>query len=355
VSGPKGGAPERTGLRILLVDDDPAMVPLVQQILRAHGFAPAVHVTTGAEALAAAGQADVVLLDRQLPDGSGLDLIDALRGSARPPAVILVTAHGNESLAAWALRQGADDYLAKDQAFADLLPQVLERVRRSRAVRDALAAAEHELLRTERIAAIGELTVTLHHEINNPLMAASAEIELLLAGATEQSRPGLQAIKISLDRIRDIVRRIGDLRDAPSTEYLGALRMLDLAGGGVVQDVQRGAAVLAVPDETVARVASLLLRTAGFTVVRATTPEDFGPAASASGVTLVLVAAPSGLPGIDRPGGFPPPANRRYRVVALATGQSGAAAAEGADHVMMLPFDPGTFVGEILGVLEGRA
>jgi DNA-binding response OmpR family regulator len=351
----RDGGPERAGLRILLVDDDAAMARLVQQILLAHGFAPATHVTTGRDALTAAGEADVVLLDQQLPDGAGLDLLEALRGRAHPPAVILVTAHGNESLAARALRQGADDYLAKDQAFADLLPQVLERVRRNRALHDALSAAEKELLRTERVAAIGELTVTLHHEINNPLMAASAEVELLLSAATEQSRPGLAAIKAALDRIRDILRRIRDLREAPSTEYLGGLRMLDLTGGGAVREVQRGTAVLAVPDETVARVAALLLRTAGFTVVRAPTPEELARAVAAINVTLVLVAARGGAPGTDPLGGFQAPPGRSYRVVALAAGIGGAAAAAGADHVMMLPFDPGTFVGEILGVLEQRS
>jgi DNA-binding response OmpR family regulator len=312
-------------------------------------------VTTGRDALASADSVDAVLLDQQLPDVTGLDLLEALRSRAQPPAVILVTAHGNESLAARALRQGADDYLAKDQAFADLLPQVLERVRRNRAVRAALAAAERELLRSERLTAIGELTVTLHHEINNPLMAASAEVELLLATSDERARPGLAAIKISLDRIRDIVRRIKDLREAPSIEYLRGLRMLDLSGSGAVLAVARGTAVLAVPDETVARVAALLLRTAGFTVTRASTSEELARAAGSSGVTLVLVSASGGAPGTDPLGGFRPPAVRRYRVVALASGAGSAAAATGVDHVMMVPFDPGTFVGEILGVLEAKA
>jgi DNA-binding response OmpR family regulator len=352
VTGSKGEAPDRAGLRILLVDDDPAIARLVQQILLAHGFSPPAYVTSGADALAAAAQADVVLLDHQLPDGPGLDLLDALRAGGRPPAVVLVTAHGNESLAARALREGADDYLAKDQSFADLLPQVLERIRCSRAVRDALAAAERELLRTERIAAIGELTVTLHHEINNPLMAASAEVQLLLAGATEQTRQGLQAIKVALDRIRDIVRRVRDLRDAPSTEYLGALRMLDVTDGGVVREIRRGTAVLAVPDETVARVATLLLRTAGFTVVRATTPAELARATGAPNVTLVLLAGQGGRPGSDPLAGFRAPTDRRYRIIALATEPGGTVPSAEVDHVMMLPFDPGTFVGEILGVLE---
>jgi DNA-binding response OmpR family regulator len=351
VSGSGAESPERARFRILLVDDDPSTARLVQQILHAHGFAAATHVTSGLAALAAAAETDVVVLDHQLPDVSGLEVLEALRGRAQPPSVVLVTAHGNESLAAKALRQGADDYLAKDSAFAELLPQVLERVRRNRALRDALAAAERDLVQAERLAAVAELTVTLHHEINNPLMAGSAEVELLLRGAPDP-REALEAIKISLDRIRDILRRIRDLRETQSTDYLAGIRMLDLRAGGGVRDVDRGTAVLALPED-LARVATLLLRTAGFAVVRAATPQELDQAARSPQVTLVLVAAAGGAPAADPLAGFRPAPGRRYRLVALATGEASAAAAENSDHVMMLPFDPGTFVAEILAVLEG--
>ncbi len=84
----------------------------------------------------------MVLLDHQLPDTTGLEVLEAIRRRPQPPAVILITAHGNESLAATALRRGADDYLAKDVSLTELLPQVLERVRRTRELRKALVAAE---------------------------------------------------------------------------------------------------------------------------------------------------------------------------------------------------------------------
>ena len=349
---PRGqGEPARP--RILLVDDDPSMASLVRQTLLAHGFASPTHVTTGRAALDAAADADIVLLDHQLPDVSGLEVLEALRGRPEPPSVVLVTAHGSESFAARALRQGADDYLAKDAAFVDLLPQVIERVRRNRALREALAAAERDVVRAERLAAVGELTVTLHHEINNPLMAASAEVELLLRAPPDpRSREGLEAIKIALDRIRDILRHIRDLRDAPSTEYLGGLRMLDLAAGGGVRDVYRGTAVLAIPED-LARVATLLLRTAGFTVVRAGTADELNRTVESLDVTVVLVLAAGAAPA-DTLAGFRGAPGRRYRLVALAAGEAGRAAAAGSDHVMMLPFDPGTFVGEILAVLAPR-
>jgi hypothetical protein len=51
-------------------------------------------------------------------------------------------------------------------------------------------------------------------------------------------------------------------------------------------------------------------------------------------------------------GGFAPESQRDYLLVALVTGDGTAARAAGADHVVQLPFDPGTFTEEILRRLE---
>ncbi|MGH7732421.1 MAG: response regulator, partial [Gemmatimonadales bacterium] len=157
------------------------MPRIIGAVLTASGYPAPAHVATGAAALTA-DPADLVLLDLQLPDTSGLDVLAALRSRPSPPAVVVVTAHGSETAAVQALRLGADDYLVKDAALRDLLPQVVERQRRNLALRAALTAAERDLVAAERLAAIGQITVSLHHALNNPLMAASTEVELLLRG-----------------------------------------------------------------------------------------------------------------------------------------------------------------------------
>jgi DNA-binding response OmpR family regulator len=334
------------------VDDDPDIARLVQHILRAHGLGPAIQVTTGREALAATGEVDIVLLDQQLPDTSGLDVLDAIKSRPAPPAVVLVTAHGNESLAAAALRRGADDYLAKDPALTELLPQILERVRRNRELRKALAAAEQDLVRAERLAAIGEMTVTLHHEINNPLMAALAEVELLLSqpsSTPEQQSEGLGEVRTALNRIRDIVHRIGNLREARSKDYLRGVQMLDLERpSGETPVLSRGSALIYVPDEDLARIVSLLLRGAGFLVNRSATVKELQAWSDRIGVTVVLVAGGADTPGAHPLEGFAPGPDRSYLMVALVGGSGSAATSAGADHVVHLPFDPGTFTAEII-------
>jgi DNA-binding response OmpR family regulator len=313
---------------------------------------PAKQVATGREALTSLDGIDIVLLDHQLPDTKGLDLLDAIRTLPSPPAVVLVTGHGNESLAAAALRRGADDYLAKDAALTELLPQILERVRRTRELRKALTEAEHDLVRAERLAAVGEMTVTLHHEINNPLMAAFADVELLLnqpGGLPNQVRQGLEDVCQALRRIRDIVQRIGSLRDTRSKDYLRGIRMLDLAR--IDRDApvpQRGTALLHVADEDLARIVSLLLRASGFQVDRCRDPGALQAAAERPGVTVVLIAGGASTPGAHPLGGFVANREREYLLVALVAGDGAAARAAGADHVVGLPFDPRTFTDEIL-------
>lgn len=338
--------------RVLLVDDDPDLGRLVQLVLKTHGYTAARQVATGREALAALDEIDIVLLDQQLPDTSGLDVLDAIRTRPSPPAVVLVTGHGNESLVASALRRGADDYLAKDAALAELLPQILERVRRSRELRKALAAAQQDLLRAERLAAVGEMTVTLHHEINNPLMAAFADVELLLTAPSvppEALRQGLEDIRQALRRIRDIVQRIGKLREVRSKDYLRGVRMVDLERKDREAAVlSRGTALLQVPDEDLSRIISLLLRGAGFQVERCQSVEELQQSANRLGVTVVIVAGGGSSPGSHPLGGFAGAKDRDYLLVALVAGSAAAAEAAGADYGVHLPFDPGTFTAEIV-------
>ena len=329
---------ERDALRILVVDDDPAMVRLAAAALTTHGFTDLEHVATGREALLAAARADVLLLDQNLPDLTGREVLLALRAWPDPPSVVMVTAHGSETFAAEALRAGAEDYLVKDASLAAMLPEVVERVRRTRSLREALAAAEQELLHVERRAAVGAMTVTLHHEINNPLMAASAELELLLGGAeplSQTQRAALDTVRGMLERIREIVKKAGELRRAANAEYAPGVQMIDLQAAGSRPEIPtRGRALVLLPEEGTARVVESIVRRAGFTVQRVAGPESLVHAVQGFDVTLVLAAERS------LPAQLPDPSGRSFQLIVLQDGDGTAARTAGATHVFGVPLDP---------------
>jgi hypothetical protein len=103
-----------------------------------------------------------------------------------------------------------------------------------------------------------------------------------------------------------------------------------------------------VPDEDLSRIISLLLRAAGFRVDRCQSVDELQHSAARLGVTVVVIAGGASSPGAHPLGGFIAPADRDYLLVTLVSGEDAAAVSAGADHVVQLPFDPGTFTAEIV-------
>jgi PAS domain S-box-containing protein len=116
--------------RVLLVDDDPALSRMVQVRLQRLGFLVDLAVN-GEEGLAIgrSGCYDAILVDQDLPDRSGLDVVRGLLARQNVP-MVMVTGQGNDELAAEAFRLGLRDYLVKDASgvFLDRLPMIIDRL-----------------------------------------------------------------------------------------------------------------------------------------------------------------------------------------------------------------------------------
>jgi DNA-binding NarL/FixJ family response regulator len=111
-------------LQILIVDDHAVVrVGLRNLINDELGLRVVGEASTCAEALALAGPTNpqVILLDLRLPDGSGVDIIAALKRSARQARVLVLTSFADDTLLLAALKAGADGYLLKDVAEGDLV------------------------------------------------------------------------------------------------------------------------------------------------------------------------------------------------------------------------------------------
>ncbi len=123
---------------VLVVDDEPTIAEVVSRYLQRAGYATRV-AADGPEALDAFGRerADLVVLDLMLPGIDGLEVMRRLRDGAPPaPAVILLTARGEESDRVVGLRLGADDYVVKPFSPAELVARVDAVLRRTATVAD---------------------------------------------------------------------------------------------------------------------------------------------------------------------------------------------------------------------------
>lgn len=87
------------------------------------------------------------------------------------------------------------------------------------------------LIRAERLAAIGEVAVTIRHEVNNALAAIVGEAGLLRAGASRfspEDRASVETILEMANRIGVDLKKLSTLDDAPVASYFGETRMVDL-------------------------------------------------------------------------------------------------------------------------------
>jgi C4-dicarboxylate-specific signal transduction histidine kinase len=247
---------------ILLVEDDAALLKLIEKRLSASGHRT-VGVTDGASALAwlKRDSPSLMLLDYSLPDMRGEQLIAQIQAQGRHVPFVVATGHGSESVAVEMMKRGAYDYLVKGVTFMKLLPavvdQALERARQAqrliqaeqllheaheeleyrvarrtaelaevnrrlrvemeerRRAEDLVQQHQAELAHVARLSTVGEMVVELTHELNQPLGAISSYTQAckrLLSSdkpddrkelLTSLSRAGEQA-----DRAAEIIRRL---------------------------------------------------------------------------------------------------------------------------------------------------
>jgi DNA-binding response OmpR family regulator len=116
-------------VKILVVEDDPAIAePLVTGLAR-NGFEPT-HVADGRSALDAVDAADLVLLDLGLPDLDGAEVCRRLRARSGVP-IIVVSARSGEVDRVLLLEMGVDDYVVKPFGLRELVARIRAVARRS--------------------------------------------------------------------------------------------------------------------------------------------------------------------------------------------------------------------------------
>jgi len=113
------------GGKVLIIDDDPALLRLMSMAFKAAGYSTVV-ADNGRKGVRMAGahRPDLVVTDIVMPDLEGIGAIRAIKGAARPPKVIAISGAGRgrgTDYLSWAKHLGADDVLAKPFRMSELM------------------------------------------------------------------------------------------------------------------------------------------------------------------------------------------------------------------------------------------
>jgi DNA-binding response OmpR family regulator len=202
-------------MRVLVVEDEPDLAQLVARGLRRRGLAVDVALD-GADGLRKALVTDyeIVVLDRDLPGLHGDDLCRALREHGNPAKVLMLTASGTIRDRVEGLELGADDYLPKPFAFAELAARVAALGRRSGPLRPpVLRRGDLELDEACLRARRGERVIELNNKefgVLRVLMSADGAVvsgeELLRRVWDEHADPFTNTVRVTVMRLR---RKLG--------------------------------------------------------------------------------------------------------------------------------------------------
>ena len=137
-------------MRILIIEDEPKVANALRAGLEAEHYEVTV-ATTGEEGFFLANQAtfDLLLLDLMLPRRDGIDVLATLRKRGIQTPIFVLTAKDTVEDRVIGLDQGADDYLTKPFAFAELLARIRALLRRGRM--DQILKLQHEDLEMDLV------------------------------------------------------------------------------------------------------------------------------------------------------------------------------------------------------------
>jgi DNA-binding response OmpR family regulator len=129
-------------VRLLVVEDERKLLRGLQRGLEAKGYEVVTAATgTDAQARLSGGSFDAMILDWMLPDKDGVQILSDLRAHGQRLPVLLLTARDAVEDRVLGLDAGADDYLVKPFAFAELLARVRALLRRGKPDRETILRA----------------------------------------------------------------------------------------------------------------------------------------------------------------------------------------------------------------------
>ncbi|HTG15429.1 MAG TPA: response regulator [Blastocatellia bacterium] len=217
-----------SAIRVLIVDDDPALLKALPETLKLKMAMLAVDTTdsaSGALARVAETDYDAIVTDVKMPGMDGLALLREIRALRPATPTLLITGHGEDGLAIRALRGGAYDFIKKPidrDYFVAALTRAIQLRQMGRRLDEQQAALErhadelervveertHELREANRVK--DEFLATLSHELRTPLNSLFGWIHLLREGTLDE-QTSARALQIIDRNARSLAEIINDL------------------------------------------------------------------------------------------------------------------------------------------------
>lgn len=232
--------------RVLIVDDDPANVRVLTDILASDGY-EVLSAVDGESGLRMTREChpDLVLLDPVLPGLMDKEVLEILKREHPEALVILTTAFGSEETAIQAMRRGVNDYIINKRPFdADEVREVVRRARNEVVLRRENARLQRELsaanqqlkeysgyleqsvedLRTanEQLKDLDRAKASffsmISHELRHPLTVAKGYLELVTGGGTPLGADTQNYLGIAEQNLIYLARMLDDLLDLSKME-----------------------------------------------------------------------------------------------------------------------------------------
>ncbi|MFZ4855070.1 MAG: response regulator [Desulfuromonadaceae bacterium] len=191
--------------KILIVDDEPDIAQVLKLHLEEFGYITswAADGETALQQLWSNGY-DLVLLDMRMSGISGIDVLQRIRDNGFDSAVIMMTAHGNESLVVDCMKAGAADYVAKPFDIDDIM------IRMERALENRRTVKLKKILEQEK----EDFVFMLSHDMKNPLTAVIGSIDIMREGRlgavnSEQA----EYLQSAIESCQEVVTMIDNLLD----------------------------------------------------------------------------------------------------------------------------------------------
>jgi FixJ family two-component response regulator len=214
--------------QILIVDDDPHFRSAQKRNVRRMHLRMNVQVETleaasGSEALEIikSQSPGCVLLDHNMPGGSGLGCLKKMLDYDPGLAIIMLTGQGSEQLAVDAMKNGAMDYLVKGSISPEELRRAILNAIEKVELRRTIERQREELLDAERQRVmIGSLGTACHH-IGQPATVISAYLQMMQLQETDsETKEMIAACMEASEAIAEILRKLQLVSQYRETPYL---------------------------------------------------------------------------------------------------------------------------------------